>query len=399
LDRATSLPQSLRGHKNVDLKMSEVMMVEPGRGTAATRDGQSYQGDFLVLAAGSLRDFGEVQEIVRRVWRFHLNALRAGTLVGFCLMAAQLQGQQTLESARQRLTKSQFDQLFRQVSNWRRWGKEDQLGTLNLITAERRRDAAQLVKTGVSVSLARNLNEQSAIDNPTPLLDTMALGVDGVFNMDTYTVNFHGVAFSHFDALSHTYYEGHLYNGYPDAEVTSSGARVLGTAQYRNGIFTRGVLVDIPWLRRLPYLDTNAFITGADLDAWEAKSRVHIHSGDAVLIRTGRWALRDAKGPWDISSASAGLDPSAVVWLRNRDAAFLISDVSHDAIPSAVEGVDWPIHILAIVAMGMPLADQCNLEDIARESQNLHRYTFLLTLAPVRIPGGTGSLVNPIATF
>jgi kynurenine formamidase len=336
---------------------------------------------------------------MRRVWRFHLNALCAGTLVGFCLMAAHLQGQQKVESARQKLTKSQFDQLFRQVSNWGRWGKEDQLGTLNLITAERRREAAELVKAGVSVSLARNLNEQKAIDNPTPLLDTMALGVDGVFNMDTYTVNFHGVAFSHFDALSHTYYGGRLYNGYPAAEVSSSGARVLGTAQYRNGIFTRGVLVDIPWLRGLPYLDTNAFITGADLDAWETKTRVHIHSGDAVLIRTGRWARRDAKGPWDISSASAGLDPSAVVWLRKRDAAFLISDVSHDAIPSAVEGVDWPIHILAIVAMGMPLADQCNLEDIARESQNLRRYTFLLTLAPVRIAGGTGSLVNPIATF
>jgi kynurenine formamidase len=313
-------------------------------------------------------------------------------------MATQVQGQHK-ESARERLTQSQFDRLLKQVSNWRRWGKDDQLGTLNLITAARRREAAELVKTGASVSLARDLNEKKAIDNPTPLVDTMALGVAGTFNMDTYSVNFHGVAFSHFDALSHTFYEGHLYNGYPKAEVSSSGAGVLGTAQFRNGIFTRGVLVDVPWLRGLPYLDTNAFITDADLDAWEAKTHVHIHSGDAVLIRTGRWARRDAKGPWDISSAAAGLDPSAVVWLRKRDVAFLMSDASHDAIPPAVEGVDWPIHVLAIVGMGMPLADQCNLEDVARESRNLHRYTFLLTLAPMRIPGGTGSLVNPIATF
>jgi len=314
-------------------------------------------------------------------------------------MATQLQGQQKVGSTRERLTKSQFDQVFKEISNWGRWGKEDQLGTLNLITAERRREAAQLVKAGISVSLARDLNTQRAIDNPTPFLDKMALGVDGAFSMDTYTVNFHGVAFSHFDALSHTYYEGHLYNGYPATDVTSSGSSVLGTAQYRNGIFTRGVLVDIPWLRSLPYLDANAFITGSDLDSWEAKTGVHIHSGDAVLIRTGRWALRDAKGPWDISKASAGLDPSVIVWLHKRDAAFLMSDASHDAIPSAVDGVDWPIHILAIVALGMPLADQCNLEDVARESQSLHRYTFLLTLAPVRSVGGTGSLVNPIATF
>ena len=339
----------------------------------------------------------EVQ--VKQIWSFHLNALWVGTVMGLCVLAAQCQGQQRDGSTRPRLTKSQFDQLFKEISNWGRWGKEDQLGTLNLITAERRREAAELVKTGVSVSLARNLNAQEAIDNPTPFLDKMALGIDGAFNMDTYTVNFHGPAFSHFDALSHTYYEGHLYNGYPDTDVTSSGAKLLGTAQYRNGIFTRGVLVDIPWLRGLPYLDTNAFITGSDLDSWEAKTGVYIHSGDAVLIRTGRWALRDAKGPWDISRASAGLDPSAIVWLHKRDTAFLVSDASHDAIPSAVEGVDWPIHILAIVAMGMPLADQCNLEEIARESQSRHGYTFLLTLAPVRIAGGTGSLVNPIATF
>ena len=84
---------------------------------------------------------------------------------------------------------------------------------------------------------------------------------------------------------------------------------MLDTAQYRNGIFTRGVLVDLFWLRGLSYLEKNAYIAGHDLDEWEAKTGVHIQSGDAVLIRTRRWALREAKGPWDISSASAGLDP------------------------------------------------------------------------------------------
>src|SRR5262245_39781844 len=107
-------------------------------------------------------------EIVRRAWIFHLNAVCVGIVLGFCLMATQVQGQQKVESARQRLTKSQFDQLFKQVSNWGRWGKDDQLGTLNLITAERRREAAQLVKSGVSISLARDLNTQKAIDDPTP---------------------------------------------------------------------------------------------------------------------------------------------------------------------------------------------------------------------------------------
>ena len=336
---------------------------------------------------------------MREVRKSALTLVCLGVVLGLSVAGGVVRGQQTKTMARESLTNAQFDELFKKLSNWGRWGKDDQLGTLNLITPQRKREAAALVKAGVSVSLARDLNTEKAIDNPDPFRDTMNLGVDEKFNMDAYTVNFHGFAFSHFDALSHTYYQGHLYNGYPASAITDVGAGVLDSALYKDGIFARGVLIDIPWLRGLPYLDKNATISGHDLDEWAAKSGVHVQPGDAVVIRTGRWALRDAKGPWDIGSASAGLDPSAMEWLHKRDAALLVSDAAHDAIPSAVQGVDFPIHVLAIVAMGMPLADQCNLEDIAREAQRLHRYTFLLTLAPERVRGGTGSLVNPIATF
>jgi kynurenine formamidase len=307
--------------------------------------------------------------------------------------------QQTNRAPRESYTQAQFDELFKQVTNWGRWGKDDQLGTLNLITPERKREAAKLVREGVSVSLARDLNMEKEIDNPDPFRHTMTLGADAKFNMDTYTVNFHGFAFAHLDALSHTYYKDQLYNGLPDKSITEKGASVLDTAVLHDGIFARGVLVDIPWLRGLPYLDKNAYINAHDLDLWEAKTAVHIQPGDAVVIRTGRWALRDAKGPWDISSASAGLDPSAIAWLHKRDVAVLVSDAAHDAIPSAVKDIDFPIHVLAIVAMGMPLADQCNLEDIAREAHKLKRQTFLLTISTARIKGGTGALANPIATF
>lgn len=322
-----------------------------------------------------------------------------GAALASYAVAKSVHGQTPAEAPREHLTKSQFDQLFKQVSNWGRWGKDDELGTLNLVTPARRREAAALVQDGICVSLARDLNPEKSVDNPDPFRDVMNVGVDDKFNMDTYTVSFHGFAFSHFDALSHTYYEGRLYNGFPASQVNSNGAKVLDSAKYRDGIFTRGVLVDIPWLRGLPYLPTDALITAQELDRWEAKTGVHIHSGDAVVVRTGRWALREAKGPWDIANASAGLAPSAMTWLHQRDAAFLVSDCAHDAIPAPVEGVDFPIHVLGIVAMGMPFADQCNLEDIAHEAQKLKRQTFLLTLAPERIKGGTGSLVNPIATF
>ena len=325
-----------------------------------------------------------------------LPLLATGSVMSLCTVVP---ASVAAQAPREKLSKPQFDAMFKQLSNWGRWGKTDQMGTLNLITPAIRKEAAGLVREGVSVSLARDLNAEKSIDNPDPFRDTMNLGVDGKFNMDSYTVNFHGFAFSHFDALSHTYYDGHLYNGFPDSDVREKGAKELDTAIYRDGILTRGVLVDVPWLRGLPYLDKTAYISSKDLDAWEAKTGVHIRAGDAVVIRTGRWALREAKGAWDISSSSAGLDPSAVAWLRKRDAAFLVSDAAHDAIPSAVEGVDFPSHVLTIVAMGMPLADQCNLEDLAKTAQKLHRQTFMLTLAPVRIKGGTGALINPIATF
>src|SRR5215813_12533412 len=141
------------------------------------------------------------------------------SLVGSLLILAcagpAATAQQTNRAPRESYTQAQFDEMFKQVSNWGRWGKDDQLGTLNLITPERKREAAKLVREGVSVSLARELNTEKAIDNPDPFRDTMTLGVDSKFNMDAYTVSFHGFAFAHIDALSHTYYKGQLYNGFP----------------------------------------------------------------------------------------------------------------------------------------------------------------------------------------
>ena len=302
-------------------------------------------------------------------------------------------------AAPRHLSKSEFDTLFTQLSNWGRWGKDDQLGTVNLITPQLRLQAVREVRSGISVSLARPIATTPSVDNATPLKDVVTVNADNKFNLDTYTVSFHGFGLSHFDSLSHTFYKGKLYNGFPESDVAKADARRLDAEQYHDGIVTRGVLVDIPQLRGKPYLDTSDVITAADLDAWERRTGQHIRAGDAVFIRTGRWARRAALGPWDISQASAGLHPDVVRWLKQRDIAVLGSDAAHDALPSYVDGVDFPIHILTIVAMGMPLLDQLDLEDVAKTASRLHRTTFLLTFAPPRIQGGTGSLINPIATF
>jgi kynurenine formamidase len=297
------------------------------------------------------------------------------------------------------LSKADIDKMMKELSNWGRWGKDDEKGTVNLITPAKRKEAAALVTEGISISLARNTDPQKGIDNSSPFVEKMSPPVDGQFNMDEYTVFFHGVAHTHFDALSHVFHDGQMYNGFPESSVKPDGTSALAVTAYSEGLFTRGVLVDIAWLRNMPYLDPSTVIYPADFDAWEKKTGVHIQSGDAVFVRTGRWAYRAAKGAWDIGSHAAGLSPLCARWLKQRDVAVLGSDSSHDAAPSGIPGVSFPVHELLIVAMGMPLFDQCDLEALAKAAAARNRWTFLFTAAPVRVTGGTGGPINPIATF
>jgi kynurenine formamidase len=301
--------------------------------------------------------------------------------------------------APQRLTKADFEKMMKDLSNWGRWGKSDQMGTVNLITPAKRKAAAALVTEGYSVSLSRDTDTQQAVDNDSPFIHKMNPGVDNEFNMDEYSISFHGFAHTHMDALSHVFYQGQMYNGFPQSSVKPGGAEFLAVTAYREGIFTRGVLVDVPWLRQIPYLEATDVIYAEELDAWEKKTGVHIQSGDAVFIRTGRWALRAAKGPWDIAANSAGLYASLARWFKQRDIAILGGDTSNDALPSRIDGVTFPLHELLLVAMGTPMFDQCDLEPLAKAAAARNRWTFLLTAAPLRATGGTGSPLNPIATF
>src|SRR4029453_8284872 len=133
-----------------------------------------------------------------------------------------------------------------------------------------------------------------------------------------------------------------MYNGFSQQEVTEKGAGKLAITNFKNGILTRGILMDIPRLKGVPYLQPGTAIYPGDLDAWEKKAGIKVGSGDVVFIRTGRWALRDAKGPWNISSNSAGLDAACARWLKSRDAAVLGSAAASDVMPSGVPGVLQP---------------------------------------------------------
>jgi kynurenine formamidase len=310
-----------------------------------------------------------------------------------------LSGSLSAQSPRH-VTKEMVDRWMIELSNWGRWGKQDQMGAINLITPAKRRQAAALVKDGVSVSLARDAETAKAADNPSPFEHVMvASGINnaGQFCLDRYSVSYHGLAHSHFDSLCHMFYNGKMFNGFSQTEVTGKGAGKLAVIQFKNGIFTRGILMDIPRLKGVPYLEPGAAIYPEDLDAWEKKAGIRVESGDVVFIRTGRWALRAIKGPW--SGKMAGLYATCARWLKSRDVAAIGSDAASGVQPSGVEGVLEPIHQLALIAMGMPIFDNCDLEAVSREAGERRRWEFLLTAAPLPVPGGTGSPLNAIATF
>jgi kynurenine formamidase len=299
------------------------------------------------------------------------------------------------------VTQADVDRWMTELSNWGRWGKQDQVGTVNLITPEKRKMAAALVKEGYSVSLARNAETEKTPDNPSPFSHKMlSTGAhpDGQFVLDEYSVNYHGYAHTHMDALCHMAWHGKMYNGFPQSDITEQGAKELAVTGYKNGIFSRGVLVDIPRLKNVAYLEPGTAIYPEDLDAWEKKAGIKVGSGDIVFIRTGRWARRQAKGPWD-PARIAGLYASSAKWLKQRDVAMVGSDAATDVMPSGVSGVMQPLHQLLLVAMGTPIFDNCDLESLAEAAASRSRWTFLLTAAPIPVPGGTGSPLNPIATF
>jgi kynurenine formamidase len=290
----------------------------------------------------------------------------------------------------------EFDVLFQQVKNWGRWGADDQLGSANLLTAETRKKAIALAKTGESVSLSHDLLTEKAEDNGSPFEQTML----GSNNMDNYRVSYHGYGHSHIDGLCHILYKGQTYNGYPTAEVnTPKGCAKLGIENLKQGVVTRGVLIDIPRLRGVPYLEPGTAIYAEDVEAWEKKTGIKIGPGDAILLRTGRWARREKLGPWNVGANAAGFHASIATWIKARGVAFVGSDAGQEVTPSMVEGLGLPVHTLLITGLGINLLDNQDLEGVAVMAAKHNRWVFMLTIAPLAVKGGTGSPANIIATF
>ena len=315
-----------------------------------------------------------------------------------------------------RVTYDEVVKMETTLSNWNRWGPNDERGTLNLITPERTKQAARLIRDGVVASLAHFASLEKAIDdfqfsdtkhamwNPTGRAYDPTRGGAAI---DTISFGTHDGTLSHMDALCHYSIEkdgkGVVFNGHPSG-YSEAGCSANSIDRMGQPFATRAILVDMPLLKKVKYLEPRTPIYPSDLEEWEKFANVKIGPGDAVLIRTGRWALRAEKGPWNSAREAAGLHVSVMPWLKQRDISLLGSDAVNDVQPSGIvggngEAAGRPVHTLSIAIMGTPLIDNGYFEDAAREAAQRKRWEFFMTVAPNRIEHGTASPFNAVAVF
>jgi kynurenine formamidase len=301
------------------------------------------------------------------------------------------------------MTEAEFRSLYERLRAQVPWGPEDRRGALNYITPAEVLAALGEARLGRTVSLAAPVEDWATPDNPDPAQHQMTgpLGADAgpglSFSMDRIAMNIHGNADSHVDALCHVIFDGKLYNGVPAETVTESGAAELSIAVTADGIVGRGVLLDVPRSRGVPWLEPGDDVTADDLLAAERDQGVRVGRGDIVLVRVGHRLRRTELGPWDAASGRAGLHPTLLAVAAERQIAALGSDGNNDTAPSVTDGVDFPVHVLAVNALGLHLMDYLQFTDLAPLCEREGRWSFLCVIAPLRLPTGTGSPVNPIA--
>lgn len=299
---------------------------------------------------------------------------------------------------------AEFTTLFRELSDRVPWGSADERGALNYLTPERVVAATRLVRDGVTVTLSLPLNTERAVHCPTPAEHYMTElsprdSASGSlhFIKDYVGLDYHNDGHTHIDALCHIAYEGLMYNGRPADAVTADGSTVNTIEVLKDGLVGRGVLLDIPRHRGVQWLEPGEHVFLDDLEAAEREQGVAVEPGDIVLVRTGHAGRLAELGPWNTGEAKAGLHPSAMTFLADRGVAALGCDGNSDTAPSTTAGVAFPIHVLAIVALGVHLLDYLQLEDLRDACEDARRWSFLFVAVPLRIIGGTGSPLNPVA--
>jgi len=290
--------------------------------------------------------------------------------------------------------------LFERCSNAGRWGDDDERGTLNHIAPAKVLQALALPRLGRTVSLGHDLSRLASSKNSDPLGHRMLHTghADSWSALDSIEVQSHGFAITHLDAVGHVFYDGGMYNRRSASEhVTAAGMTSNSIMAMADGIVTRGVFLDVARARGVPWLEPTDGVTAEDLDAAEWEAGVKVEAGDCLFVRTGLGAREAEQGVED-PTVRAGLTPTCLPWLHDHEVAVFSGDCV-DQIPSGYPGIPLPLHQVGLVAMGLCMLDNTDVETLAAVTAEVGRNEFLLFASPLRIPGGTGSAVNPIGVF
>ena len=312
-------------------------------------------------------------------------ALVAAATLGAVLDAQSGRG------SRPPVTGAQVDRWMKESNNWGRWGKTDELGTINLITPAKRQQAITLAKSGTVVSMSHRpeIIPKAKAEGAGAHLEIKLNMLDVGFTTEDQQLAFHGSTFTHLDALCHGDYDGRIYNGYPLKETISErGCQKLGIHNLQGGIITRGILIDIPRLKGVKALEGGTPVFVEDIEAWEKQAGVKISSGDAIFLHTGRW----------FTGRTSGFDISVAPWLKVRDVALIASDGTLD-VAGQVPDHTLPLHKYVLVALGMNIIDNADFSALADTAAKLKRWEFMFVAGPIATPGGTGSPLNPLAVF
>ena len=304
------------------------------------------------------------------------------------------------------VTEADFHRAMDELSNWGRWGDDDELGAANFITPQKRLQAVALVTEGISVSLAHDVNQTEAVDASTLLIrEVLRISPTGASDRLVYTGSYHGTIHSHLDAVDcHVMYEGKGYNGVTYEEVEAADGCPRGSINaHKDGILTRGILFDATLLPGRAsaegWLEPGTVINYEDLLALEEIEGVKVEPGDVILLYTGRWKRRAALGAWPTTEGVAGYHADVAYFLKDRGVAMIGHDMWNDVSPSGIPNVRLPLHSLALVSLGVSIFDNLDFERVAVLARELGRYQFMFMASPLRIEKGMGSPLNPIATF
>jgi kynurenine formamidase len=288
------------------------------------------------------------------------------------LFGVSVQYAQEPSNSRSRITSEEdFRRAFKELSNWGRWGDNDQLGAANFITPEKRKQAIALAKEGVTVSLEHDVPQEKEVDTPSYLERTLLnVTPSGTADRYAYTGTYHSTIHSHMDAV--------------DCHIIFDATKLPGKATPQG------------------WLEPGTAIHREDLEALEKLEHVRVSPGDVILLYTGRWKRRAALGPWPPATGYAGYHADVAYFLKERSVSFTGTDGPNDVIPSGFDlpqSLSYPYHRLALAALGVDLFDNLDYERAVEQARRLNRYEFLFVAAPLRIDKGTGSPLNPLAIF